>query len=178
MREFSFTAKDGRRGVVRVARPSDARIANEIVRQIMHERPRTLIVDPNEFWTTRDWRRHRLDWGPGGVWLAAELEGSVVGTLSAARGERANTRHTAEIGITVAAGARDAGVGRALMEAVEAWAAEHGITKITLRVFVGNGRARALYERMGYEVEGVQRRQVRFPDDEEIDTVLMAKFLS
>lgn len=162
---------------MRVARAADTKAANAIVRETMAERPRTLIVDPKEFWTVRDWRRFRLDWGPRGVWLTAELGDVVVGTLSVSRGDRFNTRHTAEIGITIAASARGIGVGRALMEAVETWALEFGVTKLTLRVFTGNARAIALYEGMGYEVEGVQRRQVRFPDGEEVDTIMMAKFL-
>jgi RimJ/RimL family protein N-acetyltransferase len=177
VREFPFTAKDGRSGVVRVSRSADARAANRIVEMTMNERPRTLIVDPQEFWAPRDWRRNRLDWGAAGVWLTADLDGEVAGTLSANRGERFNTRHTAELGITVAPEVRGLGVGRALMEALEVWAKEFGVTKLTLRVFSGNARARALYEQMGYEVEGVQRRQVRFPDGTEVDTVLMAKFL-
>ncbi len=177
MPEFLFTAHDGRSGVVRVSRNADARAANRIVEAIMNERPRTLIVDPKEFWTPRDWRRFRLDWSGAGVWLTAELDGKVAGTISVSRGERFNTRHTAELGITVATDARGIGVGQALMEAVEVWAKEYGVTKLTLRVFAGNTRARTLYEKMGYEIEGTQRRQVRFPDGEEIDTVLMAKFL-
>jgi ribosomal protein S18 acetylase RimI-like enzyme len=42
------------------------------------------------------------------------------------------------------------GVGRALLEHAEAWAREHRCQLVTLAVFPGNDRARALYEATGY----------------------------
>ena len=135
------------------------------------------MLSAEEFWTPRQWKRFRLDWGERGVWLVAEMDGRIVGTINVNRGPRPNVRHTAEFGIVVAPGSRSAGVGRAMMRAIEEWAREYRVFKLTLNVFSHNSRARALYDRMGYEVEGVERRRVRFPDGEEIDSVLMAKFL-
>ncbi|HEU4648329.1 MAG TPA: GNAT family N-acetyltransferase [Gemmatimonadales bacterium] len=45
------------------------------------------------------------------------------------------------------------GVGRALLEASDAWAHERGYRAITLNVFDANRRARELYGRMGYPPE-------------------------
>ncbi|GAB2589791.1 GNAT family N-acetyltransferase [Dyella jejuensis] len=45
------------------------------------------------------------------------------------------------------------GVGKALMAHAEAWAREHQCQLITLAVFPGNERARALYEAAGYQVD-------------------------
>jgi ribosomal protein S18 acetylase RimI-like enzyme len=42
------------------------------------------------------------------------------------------------------------GVGRALMNAAEAWAKEHGYRYLTLNVFATNRRARTFYEKLGY----------------------------
>lgn len=42
------------------------------------------------------------------------------------------------------------GVGRALLEHAEAWAREHRCQLVTLAVFPGNERARAIYETAGY----------------------------
>ena len=55
--------------------------------------------------------------------------------------------------IVVVAGGEGAGVGRALLEAGEAWARDQGHRLVTLNVFAGNSRARSVYERAGYEVE-------------------------
>ena len=55
--------------------------------------------------------------------------------------------------IAVTKEAEGRGVGRALMDEAEAWARERGHRGVTLSVFAGNGRAQALYERVGYSVE-------------------------
>jgi GNAT superfamily N-acetyltransferase len=52
--------------------------------------------------------------------------------------------------LAVREGAEGRGVGRALLEAAEAWARDRGFDVITLNVFAANARARALYERTGY----------------------------
>lgn len=176
MRRFPFTTKDGRPGLVRAARPSDARACLAIVWEAVQQRPRTLLTSPEEFWKPRQWRRHRMDWGVNGVTLAAEVGGEVAASLGVRRGERPGERHACEFGIVVADRFRGIGVGRALLEAVETWAREQGVEKINLRVFSTNAGARALYERMGYEVEGIERRAAKFPD-EYVDHVRMAKFL-
>jgi RimJ/RimL family protein N-acetyltransferase len=176
-RRFAFTTKDGRQGIVRVALPRDAREANRLIEETLQERPRTLTVTPGELWDNRTWRRFRLDWGAGGVWLVAEVDGAFAGQLDVRRSPRTAERHRVEFGITVAKAFRGIGVGRALIEAMEVWAREHGITRIMLHVFDTNLRAQKLYESMGYEVEGRLRRHVRFPDGEQIDNLVMAKLL-
>jgi GNAT superfamily N-acetyltransferase len=55
--------------------------------------------------------------------------------------------------LTVAVGAEGQGVGTALLEAAEEWARAQGLELITLNVFAGNQRARAVYERNGYAPE-------------------------
>ena len=61
--------------------------------------------------------------------------------------------------IAVTKDAEGKGVGRALMEHAEAWARERGHGSVTLSVFEGNQRARALYERAGYTTE--MRRMIK-----------------
>jgi L-phenylalanine/L-methionine N-acetyltransferase len=177
MRRFSFTTKDGRPGVVRPARPSDAAACLAVVWEATQERPRTLMTTPEEFWSTRQWRKHRLDWSENGVWLVAEVEGKVIASLGCDRARRPREKHLCEFGITVARAFRGVGVGRAVLETLEVWAREVGVEKIMLRVFDTNVRARALYEKMGYVSEGVERSAVKFPD-EYIDAIRMAKFIA
>jgi len=135
------------------------------------------MTSPEEFWTVRQWRKHRLDWSADGLWLVAEVGGKVVASLGCDRARRPRERHLCEFGVTVARAYRGIGVGRALLETLEVWAAEQGVEKIMLRVFDTNDRARALYEKMGYAFEGTERRAVKFPD-EYIDAIRMAKFIS
>ncbi|MGH2785860.1 MAG: GNAT family N-acetyltransferase [Actinomycetota bacterium] len=176
MQTFPFTTKDGRSGVVRPAKPGDAKACLAVVWEATNERPRTLMTSPEEFWTPRQWRKHRRGWDPDGVWLVAEVDGTVCSSLGAERGKRPRERHVAEFGITVGKAYRDQGVGRAMLETLEVWAQEFAVERIQLRVFDTNARARALYERMGYADEGAERLAVKFPD-EYIDAVRMAKIL-
>jgi RimJ/RimL family protein N-acetyltransferase len=176
MERFTFTTKDGRSGLVRVARPRDAKACLAIVWEATQERPRTLMTSPEEFWTPRAWRKHRRDWTADGVTLVAMVEGRVVANLGCERGRRPRERHLCEFGVTVDRAYRGIGVGRAMLEAVEAWARDVGVEKIMLRVFDSNARARTLYEKVGYFSEGLERRAVKFPD-EYIDAVRMAKFV-
>lgn len=173
---FPFTTRDGRAGIVRVAGPRDARACLAIVAEAVAERPRTLAVLERELWTAREWRKHRLGWGPRGASLVAELDGDVVGQLTVERGRRSVTHHSAEFGITVARGARDVGVGRAMLRALEGWARAHGVTRICLGVFSTNERALALYRSCGYVIEGTERGGMRFPEGE-ADLIRMAKRL-
>ncbi len=53
--------------------------------------------------------------------------------------------------IVVAPEAEGRGVGRALMAAAEDWARARGYRLLSLHVFEDNARARALYERLGYQ---------------------------
>lgn len=57
--------------------------------------------------------------------------------------------------LSVAEAAEGKGVGRALLQAAEAWAKERSYPHITLNVFAVNDRARAIYERNGYGQETV-----------------------
>jgi len=66
---------------------------------------------------------------------------------------------TAEIGIAVLDHERDHGVGTALMEAAEAWAAERGIRVVVLDMSVRNVAAQRFYERLGYVVQGLYLRK-------------------
>jgi ribosomal protein S18 acetylase RimI-like enzyme len=52
--------------------------------------------------------------------------------------------------LAVAPGFDRRGIGRALLAYAERWAREHHCRHVTLAVFPGNERARALYERAGY----------------------------
>ena len=45
------------------------------------------------------------------------------------------------------------GIGRALLDYATDWAREHGADALTLNVFPGNTRARALYERAGFQTD-------------------------
>ena len=69
------------------------------------------------------------------------------------------------------------GIGGALLAAAEAWAQEHDIHRIELTVRTTNVHAIRVYERAGFEREGLKRHAQRMAD-EYIDEYLMAKLLT
>lgn len=163
---------------MRPARARDARTCLAITAEVIRERPRTVIVDESELWDARTWWRHSVPWSPRGATLVSIMGKRIVGHLRVSRTqERAALRHVASLGLIVTAEARGVGVGRVLMEATEAWARTHDVTRLTLEVFAHNERARALYTKVGYLEEGFHRGAIRFPD-ESIDVISMAKHLA
>ncbi len=66
--------------------------------------------------------------------------------------------HAGVLGMAVAQGRRGCGIGRKLITRALAQADERGITRVELTVHSENVNARALYESVGFVLEGVQRR--------------------
>lgn len=110
---------------------------------------------------------------PHAAVFVAESSGEIVGRLSLARESHPASLHVADLGLMVAAGRRRQGIGRALLEQAVQWAREVGVAKLELHVFPYNEPAIRLYERFGFEREGVRRLHYR-RGDELVDAVLMA----
>lgn len=126
------------------------------------------------------WQRERIardDRGMVGWFVAEDDADKIVGFLCIRRYDTRAADHVGELGLGVATAHRGVGVGARLIQAAEAWARVQGIEKVCLGVFADNERARRLYERLGYGVEGVRRRHYRL-DDREVDEILMAKWLA
>jgi RimJ/RimL family protein N-acetyltransferase/predicted enzyme related to lactoylglutathione lyase len=99
-------------------------------------------------------RRWIEDLGDDDHMFVAVRHGEVVGVagLHVAAGRR---RHVGELGVAVAPAHQRKGVGTALMgallELADGWL---GLRRVELQVVADNERARRLYERLGFEVEG------------------------
>jgi ribosomal protein S18 acetylase RimI-like enzyme len=83
--------------------------------------------------------------------FSATIRGLLVGTLE----RRCDDRTLLMDGIVVRPAARGMGVGTALLAAIEQHAVNLGLKQIRLDVIDTNPRARALYERQGYEARSV-----------------------
>ena len=129
-------------------------------------RLRSLLDSPDAFGSTygeessqterawRDWAAGRWRGGVAAVFAGRAEDGTAVGTATGAE-------YDAEPGLGhvyamwVAPDARTAGVGRALLDAVETWAHGRACRRLTLRVTESNAAARAFYDACGFiESEG------------------------
>jgi RimJ/RimL family protein N-acetyltransferase len=174
-----YELKNGARVTVRIPTMQDAMQMIEIMRAVVAEGPYTL-TEPDEFdWTVMSKRqdisenlRH-----PGHLTLVAEVQGEVVGFLEFLNGQRRRTQHSGSLSIFIQDGFRENGIGSVLIGTLLGWArATPLIEKVTLAVFSTNTRAIAVYEKMGFLVEG------RCPHDmkinaEYVDSVLMYQFV-
>lgn len=108
--------------------------------------------------------------------LVAEFDGRIIGVLTLTRESFRKNYHVAVLGIAIRNGFRHVGIGTELMNASFEWARENGIEKICLEVFSTNNNAISLYRKLGFEVEGIKKKQFKIRG-EYVDDILMAKFL-
>ena len=112
----------------------------------------------------------------GHIQLVALADGEVVGWCDILPRRMPMFSHCGELGIGVLPGFRGRGIGKRLATEALRRAQEKGFERVELGVFASNVVAQALYERLGFVVEGVKRR-ARKLDGEYDDVMLMALFL-
>jgi GNAT superfamily N-acetyltransferase len=145
-------------------------------------RLRSLLDSPDAFGSTyaeessasedawRDWAAGRWQGGTAAVFLA-EDDGRAVGTATGASYDAApGEAHV--YAMWVAPDARGAGVGRALLDSVEAWARDRGCGRLALTVTETNAAARTFYDACGF-VEMGDRAPLREGSVLEVVTMIM-----
>ena len=109
----------------------------------------------------------------------ARLRDSIVGVVTVEGGRIRRRRHAAVLEIFLHPDVRGCGIGRQLMELGLSWArANPRLTKLNLAVFADNRRAVALYESLGFVVEGRRLGEYRERDGTLRDDLLMAMDVS
>lgn len=112
------------------------------------------------------------------LFLAAFLDGALVGRLTLQGGGLKRLAHNARLEVMVANELRGIGVGAALMRAAIDWGnASAVVEKISLSVFSDNTRAVAMYRHFGFEVEGERRGEYRMEDGSYRDDLLMFRWV-
>lgn len=105
--------------------------------------------------------------------MVAVADGKVVGWCDIRRGARDAKSHCGTLGMGIVPGYRDRGLGRRLIIATLDAAKAAGLHRVELNAHAHNLRAIALYERVGFEHEGIARDAVKI-DGRYIDSVKMA----
>jgi ribosomal protein S18 acetylase RimI-like enzyme len=90
--------------------------------------------------------------------FAAEIDGAVAGWLHAREARSLESEPFAEIaGLVVDAPRRGRGVGRALVQAALAWAAERGLSTVRVRSNMTRTETHRWYQAAGFEILKTQR---------------------
>jgi ribosomal protein S18 acetylase RimI-like enzyme len=97
----------------------------------------------------------------GHAQYVALVDDRVVGWCDILPFDRPTKSHGGVLGLGILPEHRGRGIGPALIEAALAAAKASGLTRVELLVREGNGRAVALYERLGFVREGMKRNAVR-----------------
>ncbi len=100
----------------------------------------------------------------------------LVGVLGAQGGTFQRNHHTVHIFIGIRQAFTGQGLGRRLFEEMEAWARSWGAHRLELTVMANNPRGLALYQKMGFTIEGRLKDRIKV-DGEYIDELQMSKIL-
>lgn len=125
-----------------------------------------------------DWEARRPTWetsisDPRWLVVLALVDGTAVGWISAE-----HQRHgRVDLGMGIVDGHRSMGIGTMLLATAVGWAKQRGAHKVTLELWTHNERARGLYEKFGFVVEGRHRRHWRRNDGSIWDSLSMGLVL-
>ena len=159
--------------VVRRAGPADLVAFADVLREVAEE-GRWIATEAPVDVPRRAEALGRLMEG-GDVLLVVEAEdGAVVGAGGL---HRTAVAGVVGLGMALRASHRGRGAGRALLDALVAHGRKARLHKIELEVFPENARAIALYERAGFQVEGLRRAHLPRKDGSRRDVLLMALIL-
>ncbi len=127
-------------------------------------------------YSSREYWRKRIAEGEGCYYLVAVSGEHVIGMMSVDTFPNVpRRRHAGHIGISVSEAWQGKGVGNALMHAgidlADKWL---NLTRLELEVYADNQAAIRLYERFGFEHEGVLRRHA-FRNGEYVDAIMMGR---
>lgn len=137
---------------------------------------RWLLASPGEGPITLDlWRSRILD--PRSVCRVAREGPRLLGWAHVSAGPMRRVAHVGHLEIFLAPGARGRGLGERLLAATLEGARVHPtIRKVGLSVRADNPRAIALYERVGFALEGRRKGEVR-DGDALVDDLLMGMWV-
>ncbi|MFD1387303.1 GNAT family N-acetyltransferase [Oceanobacillus oncorhynchi subsp. oncorhynchi] len=111
------------------------------------------------------------------LFLAAEIDGEIVGFSRCVGSTLKRTCHQVEFGVCVLQAYWGYAIGQNLLKESIHWAKLNEIKKITLGVIETNDKAIKLYIKYGFEIEGILKKDKRLADGNYYHTLLMGKFI-
>lgn len=177
IKEIPITLRDGRRALLTVPAPQDAA---QLLDQMRAASAETEFMSryPDEI--PDDVQRERtfiLEQAsdPHCLLLCAYVDGQLIASGSLTPVSRCERyRHRADFGVSILKAFWGQGIGSALLRAAFQNARGMGYEQIELSVIEGNTRARALYERFGFQAYGVCKNYFKYRDGRYAHAVMMS----
>ncbi|WKA52327.1 GNAT family N-acetyltransferase [Planococcus liqunii] len=161
---------------IRKAVPADAEKLVELIKEV--EDSGLMLFEPGERKTKPEQLEKRLQgMDAHSVIFIAEEGSSLHGYLFVIGDALMRKRHTVYVAIGIREGQRGKGIGAQLFKALELWAREKNLRRIELTVIEHNEAAVALYQKMGYEIEGIKKDSL-YIKGEYVNEYYMARILS
>ena len=110
------------------------------------------------------------------AFFVAVVDGKIVANLAVSAHQHTQTAHAAGLGMSVLRPYRGQGIGSRLLDTAIEWGERRALRRLELEVLSNNPRARRLYERKGFVIEGCRRGAVEV-DGSFVDSLLMARCL-
>jgi ribosomal protein S18 acetylase RimI-like enzyme len=110
------------------------------------------------------------------LFLVAEANDRIVGYSRCEGSPLSRMAHKVEFSVGIIKDYWGHGIGRQLLDHSVAWADETGIQKMTLQVIETNIKAIDMYKKVGFEIEGVLKRDRLLADGNYYNTIVMGRF--
>ena len=139
-----------------------------------------MLMERGESKQTAESLAQRIQAGPDAsfeVWFVCESVNQLVGVLYGRRGFARRNRHSLYLVMGVLRAFWRKGIGTNMLRAMEHWAVGQRIHRLELTVNSLNRQAVSLYERAGFEREGVKKHSLCV-NGQYIDELYMSKLIA
>lgn len=113
---------------------------------------------------------------PRNLFLVAAVSDRIVGFSRCEGSPLKRFAHKIEFGVCVLKDFWGYGIGKNLLKASISWADSNGIKKMTLNVLETNDKAIHLYQKLGFEIEGILKKDKVLSDGKYYNTIIMGRW--
>jgi len=144
---------------IRPIKEDDAAAFAALLIQLSRETPYTLLSEAENaaLAPSQPERTRQLIEAPNQQVLVASDNGALIGFVALSQGVFEKNRHACSLMTGVLRAHWRQGVASGLLERALEWVAQRGISRVELTVMEGNTAAIGLYQKFGFETEGVKR---------------------
>lgn len=173
--EKQILLNDGRTAVLSAPAPEDAAALLRCFKTCVAETP-FLLNTPEEVTFTVDQERSFIEnllRSDSEYMVVCLVDGAIAGNCNLSRNPHLKGLHRATIGISVRQKYWGLGIGTALLHRLVKIGKDMGLEQLELEVVSGNVRAKALYEKIGFQTVGCIPNAVHLSDGTVFDKFIM-----